>query len=115
MKEILKRIIRIFLPLLFITYLGGITLFTHSHVINGVVIVHSHPFKGKHQHNEAQLETIFFLSVFLSLVIPEFFFTALMFWIVLYALRIPLIEHIKCIQSRCGIYLRGPPPASLFY
>lgn len=47
-----------FLPLLFIAYLGGITLFTHSHVVNGVIIVHSHPFKGQHEHTEVQLETI---------------------------------------------------------
>ena len=32
-----------FLPVLFISYMAGITLFTHSHVVNGVTIVHSHP------------------------------------------------------------------------
>ena len=34
-----------FLPVLFISYMAGITLFTHSHVVNWVTIVHSHPFK----------------------------------------------------------------------
>lgn len=28
-----------FLPVLFISYMAGITLFTHSHVVNGVTIV----------------------------------------------------------------------------
>ncbi len=36
---------KVFLPVLFISYMAGITLFTHSHVVNGVTIVHSHPFK----------------------------------------------------------------------
>ncbi len=39
------KIMRWFLPVLFISYMAGITLFTHSHVVNGVTIVHSHPFK----------------------------------------------------------------------
>lgn len=69
--EKLRSIIRIFLPLLFITYLGGITLFTHSHVVNGVIIVHSHPFKGEHEHTEVQLETIFYLSSFILSSLPE--------------------------------------------
>ena len=59
-----------FLPLLFIAYLGGITLFTHSHVVNGVIIVHSHPFKGQHEHTEVQLETIFYLASFVSSSLP---------------------------------------------
>lgn len=46
--EKLRRIMKYFLPLLFLTYWGGVTLFTHSHVVNGVIIVHSHPFKTGH-------------------------------------------------------------------
>ena len=40
-----------FLPVLFISYMAGITLFTHSHVVNGVTIVHSHPFKKGGEHS----------------------------------------------------------------
>ena len=50
------------LLLLFVLYWCGITLFTHSHVVNGVVIVHSHPFSSEHTHTKGQFETIFFLS-----------------------------------------------------
>ena len=32
-----------FLPVLFISYMAGITLFTHSHVVNGVTIVLASP------------------------------------------------------------------------
>ena len=35
----------ILLLILFLGYYGSITLFSHSHIVNGVTIVHSHPFK----------------------------------------------------------------------
>lgn len=52
---------------MFILHLGGITLFNHSHVVNGVVIVHSHPYSGEHNHTGKAIETIFFLAEILSL------------------------------------------------
>ena len=61
---------KFFLPLLFLTYWGGVTLFTHSHVVNGVIIVHSHPFKAGHQHTESQAETIFFLDHYVASSVP---------------------------------------------
>ena len=36
---------------------------SHSHVLNGVIVVHSHPFKAGHTHTDTQLETIFYLSL----------------------------------------------------
>lgn len=107
--EKLRRILKIFLPLLFITYLGGITLFTHSHVVNGVIIVHSHPFKGQHEHTEVQLETIFFLSSFIASSVPELIVAALVFLFLLRVLGIPAVERIKCTKSDGGINLRAPP------
>ena len=103
--EKLRNILKWFLPLLFIAYLGGITLFTHSHVVNGVIIVHSHPFKGEHSHTEAQVETIFFLSSF----VPAILFAASAFLILLRVLSVPAVEHVKYVRVRCGISLRAPP------
>lgn len=60
----LRNISRLLFPLLFVFYWGGITLFSHSHVLNGVIVVHSHPFKSGHTHSESGLETIFFLTHF---------------------------------------------------
>lgn len=40
----LRKYLRILLPALFIAYLGCIIAFTHVHIVNGVTIVHSHPF-----------------------------------------------------------------------
>ena len=98
--EKLRNILKWFLPLLFIAYLGGITLFTHSHVVNGVIIVHSHPFKG---------ETIFFLSSFVASSLPAILFVASAFLILLRVLSVPAVEHTKCVRVRCGISLRAPP------
>lgn len=49
---------------LFISYMAGITLFTHSHVVNGVTIVHSHPFKkgGEHSHTTVEFQLIHILD-----------------------------------------------------
>lgn len=59
-----------FLPLLFLTYWGGVTLFTHTHVVNGVIMVHSHPFKAGHQHTSGQAETILFLDHYEASSVP---------------------------------------------
>lgn len=100
---------KFFLPLLFITYLGGITLFTHSHVVNGVIIVHSHPFQGEHEHTQVQLETIFYLSSFIASSVPELLAVALAALILLHILRIPAVECIKYVKPHSGISLRAPP------
>lgn len=46
------------------SYMAGITLFTHSHVVNGVTIVHSHPFKkgGEHSHTTVEFQLIHILD-----------------------------------------------------
>ena len=58
LKHRVNNIVRYFFLLLFLGYYTSITLFTHPHVIDGITIVHSHPFKagtGKnpvnHQHS----------------------------------------------------------------
>lgn len=60
MKCELRKILRIFLPLLFITYMGGISFFTHTHIVNGVTIVHSHPYNSDsdHEHSTSEIELI---------------------------------------------------------
>lgn len=55
---------RWFLPVLFVTYLASYTCFAHVHIVNGVTIVHSHPFQkgGEHEHTVLELWLIDFLS-----------------------------------------------------
>lgn len=45
--EKFRKYLRIALPALFIAYLGCLIAFTHVHIVNGVTIVHSHPFTIK--------------------------------------------------------------------
>ena len=63
-KRLLLNITRYFLPILFVSYLVSFTFFAHLHVVNGVTIVHSHPFKkgAAHQHSTVELIHIHLLS-----------------------------------------------------
>ncbi len=111
--EKLRRIIKFILPLIFILYWGGVTLFTHSHVVNGVIIVHSHPFKAHHQHTQAEVETIFFLDHYATPCIPVLEPAVLYFCLLLGVLAIPRTVRLCLLQARGGIRLRAPP-ACLF-
>ncbi len=64
MKKTVLTLFKWFLPVLFVSYMAGITLFTHSHVVNGVTIVHSHPFKKgtEHKHTSHEVQLIHYLS-----------------------------------------------------
>ena len=56
-----ERIIAFLLLLTIGLYLGGSTLFIHSHNIDGRSIVHSHPFSGtpaSHSHSATSFDTI---------------------------------------------------------
>ncbi|MFT3738903.1 MAG: hypothetical protein QM786_09100 [Breznakibacter sp.] len=44
-KRHISRGVGFLMLLLFTGYYGGITMFYHSHVVNGRVITHSHPYK----------------------------------------------------------------------
>lgn len=49
---------------LFLTYQVSITMFTHVHIVNGVMIVHSHPSSSKHHtHTTGQVISIAHLAV----------------------------------------------------
>ena len=53
---------------LFLTYQVSITLFTHVHIVNGVMIVHSHPSSEKHHtHTTGQVILIAHLSTIQTL------------------------------------------------
>lgn len=103
--------IRFFFLLLFIGYTIGITLFTHSHVIDGVTIVHSHPYSKdvKHSHTTVELKLIHMLSHFDSLT-PVIVLFSLAF-IALYYRVVTLIKNREVYSTPYfGLtYLRGPP------
>lgn len=73
--------LKIIFLILFVCYAGSITFFFHTHIINGVTIVHSHPYKadekGKplHTHTGAEIQLIQNLSSWYSAGKITFTFT----------------------------------------
>ena len=115
-KYWIGKLVRILLLLLFIGYYGGITLFPHSHIVNGITIVHSHPFRSdkggdssKLPHSDKELMLIQLLSGFLT--------TVFAIWIFESILRL-LLQKIKVYSTTdgyaesggdCNYSLRAPP------
>lgn len=65
MRNMCLKYLRFVLPALFIIYMGSIVSFTHVHIINGVTIVHSHPYHGDgtdHEHTGTELQLLHQLS-----------------------------------------------------
>ena len=63
-KKVLIQSLKWFLPLLFIFFINGKAFFTHSHLQNDSIVVHSHPFKKgenkTHSHTTKELIAIEF-------------------------------------------------------
>lgn len=121
MKERCVKFFRYFFPIFFLIYLGDITLFTHSHIINGVTIVHSHPFKKDntghpvHQHTPAQFQLIHQLSSFGSEDISTAYTSQAIFLVVLAVLVIGLANPDVGNIGKRIISLRAPPFISVLY
>lgn len=107
--EKLRRIMKFFLPLLFLMYWGGITLFNHSHVVNGVIIVHSHPFQANHQHTPDQAETIFLLGHYTASSLPSLLTAVSCFLVLLNVLAVPRVVRLCLSRQENGLRLRAPP------
>ncbi|OUO12871.1 hypothetical protein B5F91_14615 [Bacteroides sp. An322] len=102
------RFFRFLFLLVFVVHLGSVTLFSHTHVINGVIIVHSHINTGEHTHSKQSLETIFFLSnIFTSGDFPSPFMPVLWLFLVRIIL-LPALSDIIVI-TRGTLSLRAPP------
>jgi hypothetical protein len=79
LKNRFKRIYGYFLLILFLGYYGSITLFYHSHIVNGDTIVHSHPSRTNshgvpiHSHTDKGFITVHLLSCFVVSFILVYF------------------------------------------
>ncbi|NLL27235.1 MAG: hypothetical protein GX259_00395 [Bacteroidales bacterium] len=78
MREFYKKTISYFFLILFLGYYVSTFSFTHTHIVNGITIVHSHPYNLSseaksinHQHSEKEFALIYTLSHFLTTV-PAF-------------------------------------------
>jgi len=60
-----KSHVAIFLLVLLMSYKVGVTMFVHTHNVDGTMVVHSHPFtNSNHSHSSSQVITIGQLSLF---------------------------------------------------
>lgn len=74
-----------FLILIFCGYFGSTSFFPHSHIVNGVTIVHSHPFKSNpgdapvsHNHSRNGFQLIQFISGFIAIASALYIVTAVL-------------------------------------
>ena len=100
-----------FLLLLFGCYYSGISLFSHTHVVNGSSVVHSHLGGGsQHDHSESQYAVIDILSNFQSESAAGFYsIGTLVFQLSesYIACDVPI-----CLNAEQAVHtLRGPPMA----
>lgn len=107
-----KKILSGFLLILFVGYMGSISLFCHTHRVNGCHVTHSHPYSdapdtGRHTHTSVEYVAIALLSSLLLLAASfgSFFF--------LFPVRIlkkaDLLEKVFLCQACPTLSLRGPP------
>lgn len=114
MQEVLKKYLKWLLPMLFIGYCFVISLFEHAHVVDGVIVVHSHPFKtlpegAAHQHSTTELQLFYFLTHF-SADDGAIRLLTLLFIPLWICRLIVLLTSLGFIPSfRDGISLRAPP------
>lgn len=102
-----------FLVILFATYVSGISLFTHTHVINNTTYVHSHPFnkgeKSQHTHSDNQLFILehFYNTSITSDIIPAINLTDLTLPQIVHYRDYYRVSHL--IELPVNIPVRGPP------
>jgi len=116
LKNLSINISKYFFLLLFLGFFGSITLFRHAHVVDGITIVHSHPFKNdksgnpSHNHSSNGYQLIHLLANFALIILLSH---------VIAGIDLPLIGKASFylynfLQSKYFYFsnpLRGPPSA----
>lgn len=110
------RSLSVVLLILFLGYYSSITFFTHTHIINGVTIVHSHPYKSgpksgtsNSQHSDKELQIIQLLSDFFTTAV-SLSFAVILLLALLY--KIPINSKVDGYIGSggyCTYLLRAPP------
>ncbi|MFA6812793.1 MAG: hypothetical protein WCR45_06855 [Bacteroidaceae bacterium] len=111
MAHRLNIIVHIILSIVFLSYEMMTTCFTHTHIINGVIIVHSHPYNKNHpfKHTKNQAYTFRALGHHVVTEAPPIINIPEEKWQII---GITLIPHIESFFSKtiCDFLLRAPPP-----
>lgn len=116
MRKLTGDILKFFLPVFFIGYIGVLSFYVHVHVVEGEAMVHSHPFRnlpGKpfHGHTIADFWLVHHVSSYSVTpdVVPHFdweacwteFHTAVCYW---------SFDRLAAVVFG-ALYLRAPPVA----
>lgn len=99
----------------FVAYYAIVSAYAHVHVVNGVMVVHSHPFSDQHSHTAGQTLVLHFLTDFHSLEASEPLIVDTPFQPVF---LIDYTEHVPtCLlpEFDSGISLRAPPYFSFLF
>ena len=114
-KDSLFSIKKWFLLILFASYVSGISFFTHTHTIDHIVYVHSHPYKKSeqkkhtHTHNELHILDLYYHTTLTEDVVEEFDLTDYSSsFRVIYAI---FYEGVKSVDRKDTTLLRAPPAA----
>ncbi len=104
-----RHFIPALLLLLFLSYQAGLSLFTHTHEVEGITIVHSHPYQGDgHVHTDAQIFAISHLSTFWGEEAAVGGIVSAVFDVVA-EIGCESQEVFVSAADRCGINFRAPP------
>lgn len=99
----------------FLVYYAIISAYAHVHVVNGVMVVHSHPFSDQHTHTAGQTLVLHYLTDFHSLEASAPQFVESPFQPVF---LIDYSEHVPtCLlpEFYSGLGLRAPPFSSFLF
>ncbi|MDE6861861.1 MAG: hypothetical protein K2J31_03820 [Alistipes sp.] len=110
MKNRCRNIVTLLITTLFIGYWCSTTMFMHVHYIDGVRIVHSHPYTGSassHGHSSNQLQAISYLSAFAAIVTLAGLTTSILTWLRLHRTQHDEQRASAVMSSYCS--LRAPP------
>lgn len=98
----------LFLLTLFLAYQVSITMFSHVHYINGVMLVHSHPSTDNHTHTEGQLLTLSTVSSFVGIEPIMMEIGDLYLPLICTLVGNRNIRFVSALEAQC-ISLRAPP------
>jgi hypothetical protein len=109
-KQNIKQFSDVLLLTLFVGYFVGITFFPHKHVVDGHLIVHSHPFSSTEHHSHSanvlnllqQLAQFLTKTLLVGIIIVAFF--------KLYQVISSIYRRFDLISTqRQFVFLRPPP------
>lgn len=102
------RVVALGLLTLFAAYYTTIALYAHIHVVDGTMIVHSHPFHASHNHSNSQALSLHFISTIDTLETEGTLYVQPYQRLLGLLLSAPDTQHVATSQATC-IHLRAPP------